>query len=267
MPEFTYKCDCYLIRYVPDPFKGERVNFGFVLRDQVTGKIEVRFSEHLRRVQCLEPSTDFAMLLATAESLKTAFENTTMFDWNIAKFSNYWSNNLELCPSQAILTNSVDATVEALVTQYLDVAAARRDNLAGRPMIHEAMRNAFSEASVWGLMSKRIPVGPYTFKGDPLKIDCGYDAGGALKMFHAVSLRTDLDSAKVLAFSYPDIQQGVLRVRNESCEMTAIVEDELDRTNDSIAYAIDALERRDIAIGVVSELPLIADRVRQDLNA
>lgn len=49
--------------------------------------------------------------------------------------------------------------------------------------------------------------------------------------------------------------------------MMAIVEDELDRTNESIAYAIDALQRRDINVGLLSELPLIADRVRRELRA
>jgi hypothetical protein len=267
MAEFKHKCDCYLIRYLPDPFKGERVNMGFVLRDLATGKTEVRFSEHLRRVQCLEPSTDLAALLATAESLKVAFENPAMFDWNVAKFSSYWSNNLELCESQAVLTNSIETAIETLVHQYLEVAPALGKNMAGRPLIHSQMRDAFEKSNVWALMQKRIPVSPYTFKGDPLKVDCGYAVDGSLKMFHAVSLRTDLDSAKVLAFSYPDIQQGVLRIRNERCEMTAIVEDELDRTHDSIAYAIDALQKRDINIGVVSELPLIADRARQELKA
>ena len=61
----------------------------------------------------------------------------------------------------------------------------------------------------------------YTHRGDPLKIDCGYApqtngtggapprADGRVKLFHAISLEADVNSAKVLAFSFPQLRAGI----------------------------------------------------------
>ena len=43
-------------------------------------------------------------------------------------------------------------------------------------------------------------------------------------MFHAVSLGSDVELAKVLAFSAPALRSGVARVENAELELTAIVE-------------------------------------------
>ena len=43
-------------------------------------------------------------------------------------------------------------------------------------------------------------------------------------MFQAVSLETDADDAKLLAFSAPGLIDGVKRVENAELELTAIVE-------------------------------------------
>ncbi len=49
-----------------------------------------------------------------------------------------------------------------------------------------------------------------------------------IHMFHAVSLATKVDSAKVLAFSYHDLRDGLQEPRHATSDMTAITEDGLD---------------------------------------
>ena len=94
------------------------------------------------------------------------------------------------------------------------------------------MREAFEGAGVWALGRRDIALANYGSKGDPLKIDFGYRPNGVIKMFQAVSLETDVDAAKVLAFSYPALREGLRRAENAASELTAVVEDGLSRDDD-----------------------------------
>jgi hypothetical protein len=128
------------------------------------------------------------------------------------------------------------------------------------------MRGAFEQAGVWALMKKKIAAAQYTHQGDPLKIDCGYRPNGVIKMFHAVSLDSDVDAAKVLAFTYPEIRDGIARVEKAKSELTAIIEPDLDRSDEAIMFALATLERSAIAVATTSELPGIAERARLELR-
>src|SRR5919198_847386 len=110
----------------------------------------------------------------------------------------------------------------------------------------------------------QLSAAKYTHPGDPLKIDCGYRPNGELKLFHAVSLATDVDAAKVLAFSYPQIREGIARVEKITTSLTALVEDDLDRTDEPIAFALDTLARSHIAVAPQAELPRVAEVARQE---
>ena len=88
------------------------------------------------------------------------------------------------------------------------------------------MRTEFERAGVWGLMRKRIAASLYTRPGDPMKIDCGYGPNGVgvIRMFQAVSLEGDVEAAKGLAYSAPQLREGVERVESARLELTAVVE-------------------------------------------
>ncbi|MGD0515818.1 MAG: hypothetical protein ABSA29_21135, partial [Terriglobales bacterium] len=49
--------------------------------------------------------------------------------------------------------------------------------------------------------------------------------------------------------------------------LTAVVSDDLDRANDDIDYALDAFKENGVEVVTVADMPSIADRLRQDLNA
>ena len=85
------------------------------------------------------------------------------------------------------------------------------------------MRTHFEAAGVWTLMRKQIAAADYTRPGDPLRIDCGY-RNGVVKMFQAISLETDADEAKLLAFAAQGLRDGVERVDKAELELTAIIE-------------------------------------------
>lgn len=150
---------------------------------------------------------------------------------------------------------------------YLESARRERAREAsGRHVIYGHMRDAFERAGVWALMNKGIAVAKYTRTGDPLKLDCGYRPNGVIKLFHAVSLASDVNAAKVLAFSYPQIAEGIARMEKAKSELTAVVETDLDRGDEQIGFALQTLERSRIAIATTAEMEQYAQRARMELR-
>ena len=85
-------------------------------------------------------------------------------------------------------------------------------------------------------------------------------------MFQAVSLETDVDAAKVLAFSYPALREGLRRAENAASELTAVVEDGLNRDDDAIGFALATLAASEIRVAAVSEMPAYAERARVEMR-
>ncbi len=152
---------------------------------------------------------------------------------------------------------------------YLESEGRRGDRRAvsGRRVIYAAMREAFEGAGVWALGRRDIALANYGAKGDPLKIDFGYRPNGVIKMFQAVSLETDVDAAKVLAFSYPALREGLRRAENAGSELTAVVEDGLKRGDEAIGFALATLAASEIRVAAVSEMPAYAERARVEMQS
>jgi hypothetical protein len=87
-----------------------------------------------------------------------------------------------------------------------------------------------------------------------------------VKLFHAVSLDADVNLAKVLAFSYPKIRAGIAEREKAETQLTAIVEAELPRDDEGIAFALATLRGNDINVATVADLPSIAERARVELR-
>jgi len=81
-----------------------------------------------------------------------------------------------------------------------------------------------------------------------------------------MSLETDVDAAKVLAFSYPALREGLRRAENASSELTAVVEDGLSRDDDAIGFALATLAAIDIHVAALSEMPGYAERARVEMR-
>jgi len=265
------QCEFFLLRYVPDAVKDEFVNIGVVLVEpnaNGAGFAEVRFTRDWQRVRCLDPAADLEMLEGLEDDLRERLKDASRAEF-ISKVNESFSNALQLSPAKACLTESPAEELGKLAEMYLERARrpAAKSAAAGRQAIAQHMRDAFERAGVWKLMRKRIAVAKYTHPGDPLKIDCGYRPNGEVKLFHAVSLASDVDAAKVLAFTYPQIREGIARLEQAKTSLTAIVEDDLDRADEPIAFALDILAGSLIAVRAQAELPRLAEAARRELRA
>jgi hypothetical protein len=265
MPNELKQCEFFLIRYVPDAVKDEFVNIGVLLLNGDTA--EVRFTRDWRRVRCLDPAADIEMLEALEADLRQQLTRGVLDRQTLlTKLQDYLSNGLQITAPKGCLTQDPAQELQTLAQMYLERRRAGARESSGRQVIVSQMKQAFEQAGVWALMKKKIAAAQYTHKGDPLKIDCGYRPNGVIKMFHAVSLETDIDAAKVLAFTYPGIREGIARVEKAESELTAIIEPDLDHNDEAILFALATLERSAIAVATTSELPRLAETARVELH-
>ena len=68
-----------------------------------------------------------------------------------------------------------------------------------------------------------------------VKFDFGYRVGETIKLFHAVSLKTNVDQAMVLASRYPKIASSIAQMNKAASVLTAVVDDDLDRGEAEVA--------------------------------
>jgi len=274
------QCHFFLLRYVPDVVKGEFVNLGVVLLEEGdNGFTDVRFLRDWRRVRGLDPEADIELLESYEAELRRLLQArapeiinyhgpVSRREWLLAQIRDSFSGALEVTAMTAVLTASPQAELGKLAQMYLESERHAQRAQSGRRVIYNAMRGAFEQAGVWQSpqMRKDIAVAQYTRRGDPLKIDCGYRPNGMLHLFHAVSLATDVNSAKVLAFSYSEMRDGLRAAENAMSHLTAITEDDLDPRDEAIAFALATLQDSNITVARVSTMPQIAERARRELK-
>jgi len=269
MADALRQCEFFLLRYVPDAIKEEFVNIGVVLLDPAGGFAEVRMTRDWRRLRCLDPAADVEMLMAMQGEIRQLLQAGGDDRQRIVHLlHDAFSNTVQVTLPKGCLTPAPELEVGRLAEIYLEARrprTGRRDN-AGRGAILARMRDAFTQAGVWRLMRKKIAVSEYTYPGDPLKLDCGYRPNGVIRFFQATPLAADIDAAKVLAFSGPQIVAGVARVEKAEAELTAIVEDRLDREDEETAFALRTLEQGSILVATTAELGRLAERARTELK-
>ena len=278
-------CEFFLIRYVPDVVKGEFVNIGVLLREAAgEARTQVRFTRDWARVRCLDADADTALLEGLeseiASRLRTGVsprDPKEIFD----VLNDTLSNSIQMSEARATLAENLPTEMELLLRLYVEpMKVARIRAKSGRATIAAAMRSEFERAGVWALMRKRIAASAYTQPGDPLKIDCGYRAAalqampdGMIRMFQAVSLDSDVEAAKVLAYSIPRMTDGVRRVEGAELELTAVVETLRDVAEDADSelgeryrFGVETMERQAIRVVTTSHLAAAAATAQRELG-
>ncbi len=291
------ECEFQLLRYVPDAVRSEGVQIGVILREQGSVHAEVRFTHDRRRVRCLDPDADTALLEGMEGELRRllaagpaggamrpegdparpAGDPARVDLMRILEES--LSLNVQISEPKGYLAESLPAGVEELMRLYIEPPPKERAaRLSGRAAVLARMRREFEHAGVWDLMRKRIAAAEYTRPGDPLRIDAGYKPNGVVRMFHAVSLDTGigagLEMAKVLAFSFDGLKRGVERVEKASLELTAFIEpaagvgatDGAPERLEMYRFGVETMEEHGIRVLTTSDLGRVAETARRELH-
>ncbi|HEY1937933.1 MAG TPA: DUF3037 domain-containing protein [Candidatus Angelobacter sp.] len=267
MPE-KIQCRFFILRYAPDAVKNEFVNIGLVLLPPADNP-QIRFTHDWSRVQCLDPEVDLDVLQALESDLREKLRDMNGDrDFILRRIQDSFSNALQPSEFQACLAEEPGAEADNLARIYLERPQRRRQNrdVSARQAIWRRVRSEFEIAGVWPLMDEKIPVSQYTRNGDPLKIDCGYSPNGTVKLFHAVALGADVNAAKVLAFTFPQLAVGIRKTHGKQAILTAIVEDDFHGDDESVNFARETLELNEIHIAPVSSMPSLAAEAARELG-
>lgn len=261
------QCEFFLLRYAPDAVRDEFVNVGVVLYEKDGGWADVRFTKDWKRVRCLDPEADVEMLEGLEREIRERMaESAEARGWLLQRMDDTFSNAVRLTEAKAVLAASPQEELGRLAEMYLERPKRGSRAASGRMQIYQTMRGAFEREGVWRLMRHNVAASPYTHRGDPLKIDAAYRPNGTVHMYQALSLETDLNAAKALAFSYPKLREGIRKTEQAEAALTAIVESELDRADDETAFALDTLSESRILVATVADMPRIALSVRQQMG-
>jgi hypothetical protein len=307
-------CEFQLLRYVPDAVRNEYVHIGVILREAATedeaggdeakkdevgkgeagrgetgkggpgnvgtGKVEVRFTRDWRRVRCLDPDADTALLEGMESELRRRLAegpgSGAERGGNLMRIlEESLSLNVQMTEPKAYLAESVPAGMEELMRVYVEPAPRERSSrLSGRAAIQTRMRMEFEHAGVWDLLRKKIAAAEYTRPGDPLRIDVGYRPNGVVRMFQAVSFDPGLETAKVLAFSAAALRAGVERIEKAELELTAVIEpaarvgatDEEPERLELYRFGVETMEEHGIRVLTTSDMGRVAETARRELR-
>jgi hypothetical protein len=299
------ECEFQLLRYVPDAVRNEYVHIGVILRertpeeqadgapgnaaDRAQDRVEVRFTRDWRRVRCLDPDADTALLEGMEGELRRRLAKEA--GGRLMRIlEESLSLNVQMTEPKAYLAESLPAGMEELMRLYVEAPPRERAaRLSGRAAIQARMRTEFERAGVWDLLRKRIAAAQYTRAGDPLRIDLGYRPNGVVKMFHAVSLdagiagnaartgtamASGLEMAKGLAFSAAELKRGVERVEKAQLELTAIIEpaaqlgasDEEPERLAMYRFGVETMEEHQIRVLTTADMERVAETARRELR-
>ncbi len=285
-------CEFFLIRYVPDVVKGEFVNIGVLLREAGGGtpglaksnSAVVRFTRDWSRVRCMDADADIGLLesleIEIVSRLQTVGRDGIGIKPIVEILQDTLANSVQMTEVKACLAESLPAEIEQLMKMYVEPLKVKVERKrTGRAAIAGSMRSEFERAGVWRLMRKRIAASAYTRSGDPMRIDCGYRVverlaglSGVIRMFQAVSLEGDVEAAKGLAYSAPQLREGVERVEAARLELTAVVEplravsDAEDEAMERYRFGVEAMEREAIRVVTLSDLARMAETARLELR-
>jgi len=260
----------FLLRYVPDAVKDEFVNIGVVIVEAGAGELgfsDVRFTRDWRRVRCLDPQADVETLAALERDIRRQLGTTHDREVLLRRLQDSFSNVIQMSPMKGCVAEDPVREIEEMASIYLEAAkVGGKREVSGRRRIFGKMREAFEQAGVAKFLPP-VPVAPYTKPGDPFQFDFGYRVGGEIKLFHAVSLKAGVDAAVLLAARYPRIASVMSKMVRAVPSLTAVIDDDLDRGQESVQFALGMMEDERIRIAVAAEMPLIAEVARRELKA
>ncbi|MGH9503674.1 MAG: DUF3037 domain-containing protein [Terriglobales bacterium] len=265
------KLEFFLLRYVPDAVKDEFVNVGVVMLEPGAngdGFADVRFTRDWRRVRCLDPQADVEMLEALERDIRGQLGEARDREALLWKLNDSFSNLIQVSPTKACLAEEPGKEMETLARLYFEgPKPVARLGSSERQRILKSMRAGFEQAGIWTSLMKEIPAAPYTRPGDPFKFDFGYRVGGEIKLFQAVALKASAEPAIMLAARYPKIAQGMAQTIQAGASLIAVIDDDLDRGQAEVQFALSALKEEKIRVAPLTEMPMIAETARLDLRA
>jgi len=265
----------YVLRYVPYVVRGDFISIGVLLvepRPNGFGFTDVAMTSDWRRVQCLDRQVDIEVLQSLEPYIRMQLQHSQDVGMLLHKLADSFANMIQMSPKEVCLAEDPARELKTLCSIYLeeppsDIRPAVRPKNE-HAMILAGIEDALTRAGIWAQRIEKISAAKYTKKkGDSLVFDFGYVVGTEVRFFQAVPLKTNTNQAVILAHRFPKVAQCISAENGAIARLTAVVSNDLDRTNPDIEFALDAFKDNNVKVATVADMPSIADKTRQDLNA
>jgi hypothetical protein len=226
-----------------------------------------------RNVYRLDKEVDIEVLQDLEPYIRMQMRNSQDVSLLLRKFEESFANMIQLSPRNVCLAAEPGRELERLCSIYLeeppsDAIPARHRPKGERAMILAGIEDALTRAGIWALRLEKISAIKYTKKkGDSLVFDFGYLVGTEVRFFQPVPLKATTHQAVILAHRFPKIAERISAENGTIARLTAVVSDDLDRTNPDIEFALGAFIENGVKVATVAEMPSIADETREALNA
>jgi Protein of unknown function (DUF3037) len=266
----------YVLRYVPYVVRGDFISIGVLLvepRPNGFGFADVAMTSDWRRVQCLDRQVDIEVLQSLEPYIRMQLQHSQDVGMLLHKLADSFANMIQMSPKEVCLAEDPARELKTLCSIYLEEPPSDIRPAASRPKSEHAMilagiEDALTRAGIWAQRIEKISAAKYTKKkGDSLVFDFGYVVGTEVRFFQAVPLKTNTNQAVILAHRFPKVAQCISAENGAIARLTAVVSNDLDRTNPDIEFALDAFKDNNVKVATVADMPSIADKTRQDLNA
>jgi hypothetical protein len=257
-----------LLRYVADTIRQITLPIGIVMYEPGReGKFaDVQFTRDWRQVRCIDPQADVEMLAALEEEIRSRLVLYDDRSEVLRQLQDSFSNVVQVSRAKACLAEDPAHEIKAMASMYLEAGKVGRiREETAHQQILASMRGSFKNEGIEKLVVP-VPVAPYTRPGDPFRFDFGYRVRDEIKLFHAVSLKASVDAAVMLAARYPKIAPVMSAKTEAGLALTAVIDDDLDRGQDRIQFALGMMEEEKIQIAVAAEMPMIAVVARRELQ-
>ena len=226
-----------------------------------------------RNVYRLDKEVDIEVLQDLEPYIRMQMRSSQDVSLLLRKFEESFANMIQLSPRNVCLAAEPARELERLCSMYLEEPQPESMPARHRPKSEHAMilagiEDALTRAGIWALRFEKISATKYTKKrGDSLVFDFGYVLGTEVRFFQAVPLKANTNKALILAHRFPKVAECISAEKGTIARLTAVVSDDLDRTNPDIEFALDAFKDNGVKVATVADMPSIADETREDLNA
>jgi len=260
--------ELHMLRFLPHPLREDFVTVGLLLLEPDGGFAEVRFTHDWRMVQCIAPDVELEWFEVVESEIRERLGNLRRREELMQLVNERFGTMIDVAPTKGVLTDDPAKEMEGLTSMYL-LPMERGERVqppTGRMAIVRTIKEEFSKAGVLELIQRDLDVEKYTGHGDPFRVDFGYRVGGVVKLFHAVSVASNVDQALALLYRYSRVAAGMQHERLQ-VSLTAVVDEGSALEEEKAQFAIGVLKQSSVLVRPVEKLAEIAGEVRRDATS
>jgi hypothetical protein len=256
-----------ILRYVPNLVRDEWMNIGILLEETDGSNTAMRLVSEpaeLARIRRLHGDVDEELL----QDLRGEFDARLRAPWNeikiyLSKLDTTLSTTLQFSERKGLLAEDFYSELDRLYRdQVAPPSVSRRGGLvqSARDWMRDKLKDVFARHRVLGKLEQKVSVEGFTHRGDPMRIDYGYQ-NGERGFIQTVSLKRDVQQAKVLAYT-----AQCIHAQDARAKISAVTEIEPDPKIANHQFVREILAEQKVRIVPLNQIERFAEELRISLN-